>query len=96
MTESPSRARRDKLAAAATDDGVRVPHAVALAIINGKSPVLAYRQHHKLTLQELSAKTGLAVSYLSEIEHGRKAGSTAAMRAIANAFGTTIDALLID
>ena len=96
MTESPSRARRDKLAAAAADDGVRVPHAVALAIINGKSPVLAYRQHHKLTLQELSAKTGLAVSYLSEIEHGRKAGSTAAMRAIATAFGTTIDALLID
>ena len=86
----------DALAAIDADDGVRVPHAVALAIISGKSPVLAYRHHLGLTLQELSAKTSLAVSYLSEIERGRKAGSTAAMKAIANAFGTTIDALLID
>ena len=86
----------DAPAAVKADDGVRVPHAVALAIINGKSPILAYRQHQGLTLQELSAKTGLGVSYLLEIERGRKAGSTAAMRAIATAFGTTIDALLID
>ena len=69
------------------DDGVRVPHAVAIAIINGESPILAYRHHLGLTLQELSTKTGLAVSYLSEIERGRKAGSTTAMKAIANAFG---------
>lgn len=96
MTKLLHKADRDDLAAVKADDGVRVPHAVALAIINGTSPVLAYRQHLSLTLQELSAKTGLAVSYLSEIERGRKAGSTAAMRAIANAFGTTIDALLID
>ncbi|MDE2970237.1 MAG: helix-turn-helix transcriptional regulator [Chloroflexota bacterium] len=86
----------DALAAIDADDGVRVPHAVALAIINGKSPVVAYRQELGLTLQNLSSKTGLAVSYLSEIERGRKAGSTAAMKAIANALGTTIDVLLID
>lgn len=86
----------DALAAIDADDGVRVPHAVALAIMNGKSPIVAYRHHLGLTLQELSAKTGLAVSYLSEIERGRKAGSTVAMRAIAGALGTTIDVLLID
>ena len=86
----------DALAAIDADDGVRVPHVVAIAIINGESPILAYRHHLGLTLQELSTKTGLAVSYLSEIERGRKAGSTTAMKAIANAFGTTIDALLID
>ncbi|MDE2900847.1 MAG: helix-turn-helix transcriptional regulator [Chloroflexota bacterium] len=62
----------------------------------GRSPVVAYRQELGLTLQNLSSKTGLAVSYLSEIERGRKAGSTAAMKAIANALGTTIDVLLID
>ena len=86
----------DALAAIDADDGVRVPHAIALEIIKGKSPILAYRNHLGLTLQGLSAKTGLAVSYLSEIERGRKAGSTAAMKAIASALGTTIDVLLID
>ncbi|MCY4624231.1 MAG: helix-turn-helix transcriptional regulator [Chloroflexi bacterium] len=86
----------DALAAIDADDDVRIPHAVALAIINGKSPILAYRNHLGLTLQGLSAKTGLAVSYLSEIERGRKAGSTAAMKAIAAALGTTADVLLID
>ena len=86
----------DALAAVKADDGVRIPHAIALDIINGTSPVLAYRRHLGLTLQALSGKTGLAVSYLSEIERGRKAGSTSAMRAIAGALGTTIDALVID
>ena len=96
MTKLASGAQRDKMAAMNADDGIRVPHAVALAIIDGKSPILAYRQHQGLTLHELSTKTGFGVSYLSEIERERKAGSTAAMRAIAAAFGTTIDALLID
>lgn len=86
----------DALAAIDADDGVRVPHAVARAIINGKSPIVAYRHHLGFTLLALSARTGLAVSYLSEIERGRKAGSTAAMKAIAVALGTTIDVLVIE
>ena len=92
MSKFPS----DSLAAIDTDDGGRVPHAVALAIINGGSPIAAYRQHLGLTLQALSGKTGLAVSYISEIERGRKAGSMAAMKGIAGALGTTIDVLVME
>ena len=86
----------DRLAAIDADDGVRIPHAVALAIINGKRPIVAFRNYQGVTLQELSERTGLAVSYLSEIERGRKAGSTSALARIAGALGTTIDVLVSD
>ena len=84
----------DRLAALDADNGVRIPHEVAIAIINGKRPTLAFRNHQGVTLQELSQRTGLAVSYLSEIERGRKAGSTSALTRIASALGTTIDVLV--
>ena len=86
----------DRLAALEADDGVLIPHEVALAIIDGKGPVLAFRNHLGLTLQQLSDRTGLAVSYLSDMERGRKSGSTSALARIARAFNTTIDVLVND
>ena len=81
----------DRLAALDADDGVRVPHEVALATIDGKRPILAFRNHQGVTLQELSERTGLAASYLSEIERGRKPGSVSALARIAGVLSTTID-----
>lgn len=86
----------DRLAAVDADDGVRIPHSVALAVMGGERPMLAFRKHRGVTLRQLSDKTGVAVSYLSEIERGRKRGSASALARIAGALGTTIDALLIE
>ena len=76
------------------DDGSRIPHEVALAIMDGDRPVVAYRRHCGLTLRDLAARTGLAVGYLSEIERGLQPGSTSALSRIADAVGTTIDTLV--
>ncbi|MYA04645.1 MAG: helix-turn-helix transcriptional regulator [Caldilineaceae bacterium SB0664_bin_22] len=84
----------DRLAALEADDGVRVPHEVALAIINGKKPIVDFRNHQGITLQELSKRIRLAVGYLSEIKRGLKPGSVSAMARIASALGTMIDVLL--
>ena len=84
----------DKLAAIESYDGVRVPHEVAVAIINGTRPIRAYRDYRGLTLQELSNETNLSTSYISEIERGRKSGSVAALARIAAALDTTIDVLI--
>ena len=75
------------------DDGSRIPHEVALAIMDGERPVKAYRRYCDLTLRDLAARTGLAVGYLSEIERGLKPGSASALSRIAVALGTTIDTL---
>ncbi len=64
--------------------------------MGGTSPVRAFRDYRGLTLRELSGRSGVALSYLSEIEHGRKPGSVRALTRVAEAFGTSIDALVID
>ena len=84
----------DALAAHEADDGSRIPHEVALAIMGGERPVVAFRRHRGMTLRDLAARTGIAVGYLSEIERGRKPGSTSALSRIAAALGTTIDVLV--
>lgn len=78
------------------DDDSRVPHDIAIAIIYGENPISAFRAHCGITLRELAEKTGLSPSYISEIERGKKAGSVNALARIANAFDTTIDALVIE
>ena len=84
----------DRLAAIEADDGSRIPHAVALAIMRGERPLVAFRIHRGLTLRRLAEQTEM--SYLSEIERGRKPGSAAALSRIAAALDTTVDALLSD
>ena len=85
----------DRLAAVEAAGDARAPHDVALAVIAGGSPVRAFRDHQGLSLRELSRRSGVSLSYLSEIERGRKPGSVAAMTRIAAALGVTIDSLVI-
>ena len=84
----------DAVAAREADDGSRVPHEVALAIMGGERPVLAFRRHRGMTLRDLAARTGIAVDHLSEIERGRKAGSASALSRVAATLGTTIYVLV--
>ena len=67
-----------------------------MAIIRGASPILAFRDYLGMTLRDLSESTGIAVSYLSEIERGHKPGSTSGLARIAGALGTTIDVLVVE
>lgn len=84
----------DILAAIEADSGVTIPHEPAVAIMNGASPIQAFREYRGLTLQELSNRTNLSISYLSEIERGRKSGSISALARIAATLGTTVDILI--
>ena len=86
----------ERLAALEADDGNRIPHEVALAIMRGESPFVAFRHHLGITLRELSKQTGIVASYLSEIERGLKPGSAATLSRIADALGTTIDTLIAE
>ncbi len=84
----------DRVAALDADDGSRIPHEVALAIMRGDRPIVAFRAHRGVTVRALAANTGIATGYLSEIERGLKPGSANALSRIALALGTTIDALV--
>ena len=77
----------DRLAAFDADDGSCIPHEMALAIMGGGSPVVAFRNHLSITLCELAARTKI-------IERAIKLGSPAALSRTADAFGTTLDVLV--
>ena len=87
-------ALEDRVAALEADDGSRIPHEVAVAIMHGERPIVAFRAHLGVTVRELATRTGIAAGYLSEIERGRKPGSATALSCIAEALGTTIDTLV--
>ncbi len=84
------------MAAFEADDGSRIPHDVALAIMRGANPVAAFRSHAGITLRDLSERTGVTASYLSEIERGLKPGSAARLSRIAKPLDTTIDSLVME
>ena len=87
---------KERIAALEADDGSRIPHPVALAMIRGDSPLSAFRSYRGLTLRRLAESSGVTASYISEIERGIKPGSMSALARLANALDTTIDALAID
>jgi DNA-binding XRE family transcriptional regulator len=70
------------------------PISVADALIAGQNPVRVFRHHRKLTLKALSAKAGIAVGYLSQIETGKREPSLSVARSLADALGVTVDDLV--
>ena len=87
---------KEHIAALEADDGSRIPHPVALAVIRGDSPLSAFRSYRRLTLRELAKSSGVTANYIAEIERGIKPGSMIALARLAKALDTTIDALAID
>ena len=69
------------------------PIEVADRLVAGESPVRVYRNHRGLTQNELSAAVGIHKMYLSQIETGRRVGSTKTLAALASVLNETIDDL---
>ncbi|MCC6737128.1 MAG: helix-turn-helix transcriptional regulator [Bauldia sp.] len=71
-----------------------VPAAMVDRILGGDNPVRVWREHRGLTATALAEKAGIAQSYLSQIETGRRDGTVATYRRIAEALGVTVDDLI--
>ena len=89
-----ARALADLRAREAAGEAEYVPIELADRIFAGAHPVRAWREHRSLTLGALAKSAGIAPSYLSEIEAGRKPGSTRALAAIAKTLRVAIEDLL--
>jgi len=83
---------RRVLAATKREDYLALDEADRLA--KGESPVRVWREHRKLTMQALAAKSGVPQPYISEIETGKKPGSLKATAALAKALNLAIDDLV--
>ena len=80
------------------DDGTRIPFAVMKAQLGDDShpvhPVKAWCEHRGLTVQQLASAAGLSKPFVSQIETGHRVGTTATLKKLAQALGTTVLALL--
>ena len=62
-------------------------------MLAGEHPVRLWREQRGLTLSDLAARAGIALSYLSEIESGRKPGNSRAFQKLAKALGLDVNDL---
>lgn len=76
------------------DDGVRIPLAVVEAEANGARPVRAWREHRGMTQDALSDAAGISKPYLSQIESGKRDGTTETLSKLAKALQVPMDLLV--
>ena len=76
-------------------DEFTIPFAVVKAeFAEGVHAVRAWREHRRLTQDQLAQRAGISKAYLSQIEGGKRAGSTATMRKLAAALQVPVRVLL--
>lgn len=73
-----------------------VPAELVNRILDGESPLRVWRQHRGLTLDQLAKSAGLGISYLSDLERGKRQGKGALWRRLADALNVSIDDILPD
>ncbi len=71
-----------------------VPIEIAKRLMTGETPLRIWREHRGFTQSALSARSGVSIPYISEIECGAKPGSLAAMHKLAHALALTLDDLV--
>jgi hypothetical protein len=84
-----ARARKEIAAGAAL-----LPKDVVDRLANAESPVRVLREWRDVTQLYLSHKTGLSQGYISDVETGRRQGTAAALRRIADTLRVPLDLLV--
>lgn len=75
-------------------EGTTVPGEVVSSILNGTSPLRAWRVSRGFTLDWLAKRVGVSKSYLSQIENNRKPGSLNLYRQISTVLNVAVDDLV--
>ena len=76
---------------ARAEGGESFPVELADRLLAGENPV---RAHRGMTRGELASAAGIHPVYLSQIETGKRAGSTRTLAALARALGVAVDGLI--
>jgi hypothetical protein len=71
-----------------------LPKHVVDRLANGENSVRVLREWRDITQLHLSSKTNLSQGYISDVETGRRKGTAAALRLIADALKVPLDLLV--
>ncbi len=81
---------------ALTRDEERFPLGLVDRLLADENPIKVFREYRGMTQRQLAQKVGVNAAYLSQIETGRRGGSSTVLRAIANALGVDLDDIVPD
>ena len=68
-----------------------IPAEVVNAILDGKNPIKVWREYRGLTQQQLADMVGISKPYLSQIETGKRTGTTDVLSTIAKALDVSLE-----
>lgn len=68
-----------------------IPAEVVNAILDGKSPIKVWREYRGLTQQQLADMAGISKPYLSQLETGKRTGTTEVLSTIAEALNVSLE-----
>jgi helix-turn-helix protein len=71
-----------------------IPKKVVDRIANGENPLRVLREWRDMTQLELSSKTDIGQGYVSDLESGRRKGTTTALKKIATAMKVPLDLIV--
>jgi DNA-binding XRE family transcriptional regulator len=71
-----------------------VPGEVTFAILDGISPIRAWREHKQIKMNELAKRVGISSAYLSQIENGKRNPTIDTLKAIAKELTIDIEMLI--
>jgi len=71
-----------------------VPGEVTFAILDGISPIRAWREHRQIKMNELAKKIGISASYLSQIENRKRNPTVDTLKTIAKELTIEIEMLV--
>ncbi len=81
----------DEAKLALADDEELIPAHIPYAIMDGENPIKVWREYRGFSQQDLAQAARISASYLSQIETGKREGTTAVLQAIARALNLTLD-----
>ena len=73
--------------------GDTIPGEVVNAILDGATPLKAWRQHREFTLEMLADRIDVSKEYLSQIENGQKSGTVDIFRRLSTILNVELDDL---
>jgi DNA-binding XRE family transcriptional regulator len=71
-----------------------IPSEVVYALLDGQKPIKVWREYRSLTQRQLAEAAGISIPYLSQLETGKRKGSTKVLTLIAKTLRLSLDAVV--
>ena len=71
-----------------------IPAEIVYAILDGENPIKVWREYRGLTQQQLADKAKISKPYLSQIETGKRTGTTEILSAIAKVLNVSLEEVI--